>query len=197
MAKTATNRPDATLTERQKKWAASIKEGLERDTGKSLDQWAKIAKACPETTTTGRVRWLKAKHGIGVNRAATIIDAAFPSAMGWDDPGALLDALWKDEAQRAIYDRVESAVKKLDGAVVGPRKTVSTFSRKVQFAAAKPTKAGARLAFCLDPKVSRRVEATRKSEGFNERLKSALTLTKPAEVDAEIKALLKKAWENA
>jgi hypothetical protein len=193
MAKTAS----ATLTERQRKWFASVREGLERETGRSLEDWAKIARKCPETTSSGRVRWLKAKYGLGVNRAAMILDEAFPSAMGWDDPNALLDALWKDNAQRAIYDRIEAAAKKLDGAVVGPRKTVSTFSRKVQFAAAKPAKAGARLALALDPKTSNRLEPTRKGEGFNERLRAAVTVTKLADVDAEIKALLKQAWANA
>lgn len=188
---------DATLTERQKKWFASVKEGLLRDTGKSLDQWAKIAKTCPETTTSGRVRWLKEKHGLGVNRAATVIDAAFPSALGWDDPAALLDALWKDAGQRAIYDRIEAAARRLDGCVVGPRKTVSTFSRKVQFAAAKPTKAGVRIAMCIAPAESKRLEPVKKSEGFNERLTAATTLTKTSDVDADIKALMQKAWEKA
>ncbi len=187
----------STLTERQEKWFASVREGLERDTGKTLEQWAKIARACPETKTGARVKWLKETYGVGVNRAAAILDAAFPSAIGWDDPDAMLDALWKDKALRAIYDRIEAAAKKLDGAVVGPRKTVSTFSRKVQFAAAKPSKGVARLAFALDPKASKRLEPAKKSEGFNERLKAAVTLTKPADVDAEIKALMKQAWEHA
>jgi len=30
-----------------------------RDTGKTLDQWAAIAKKCPETKTSLRVKWLK------------------------------------------------------------------------------------------------------------------------------------------
>ena len=38
------------LTERQKKWFASVEASLERDTGKTLAQWVKIAKTCPETT---------------------------------------------------------------------------------------------------------------------------------------------------
>jgi hypothetical protein len=187
----------STLTERQQKWFASVREGLERDTGRTLEQWAEIARNCPETKTSGRVKWLKEKYGLGVNRAAAILEAAFPSATSWDDPDALLDALWKDRRLRAIYDRIEAAAKKLDGTVVGPRKTVSTFSRKVQYAAAKPHKGAARLALALDPKTSKRLEPTKKSEGFNERLKSAATLGKPADVDAEIKALLTKAWETA
>jgi hypothetical protein len=188
---------ETTLTERQQKWFASVREGIERDTGKTLEQWAKIARKCPETRTSARVKWLKENYGLGVNRAAAVLDAAFPSAMGWDDPDALLGNLWKDAKLRAIYDRIEAAAKKLGGTVVGPRKTVSTFSRKVQYAAAKPIKSGARLAFALDPKASSRLEAAKKSEGFNERLKAAVTLTKPADVDVEVKSLLKRAWETS
>ncbi|MEQ1932215.1 MAG: DUF4287 domain-containing protein, partial [Parvularculaceae bacterium] len=100
----AAAKPGATLTERQRKWFASVKEGLQRDTGKTLEQWAAIARKCPEETTTKRVRWLKAKYGIGVNRAAAILDAAFPSTIGWDAPDKMLDGLWKDAAQRAVYN---------------------------------------------------------------------------------------------
>ena len=197
MAKTPQPTPDATLTERQRKWFASVREGLERDTGRTLDAWVKIARACPETTTSGRVRWLKERYGLGVNRAATVLGAAFDEGASWDEPAALLDALWTDPALRAIYDRIESAVKKLPGAVVGPRKTVSTFSRKVQFAAMKPRKGAARLALSLPPSASKRLEPTGKSEGFNERLKAAVTLTGASDVDAEVKALLKRAFETA
>lgn len=187
----------SSLTERQRKWFASVREGLERETGKPLAEWVRIARRCPETTTRGRVAWLKKKYGLGVNRAAAILGAAFDDGPGWDEPDALLAALWKDPALRAIYDRIERAARKLPETTVGPRKTVSTFSRKVQFAAAKPAKGGARLAFCLDPAASKRLEPVRKSEGFNDRLKAAVTLSKAADVDGEIRKLLKDAWERA
>ena len=37
------------LTPRQQKWFASVQASLERDTGKTLDEWVAIAKSCPET----------------------------------------------------------------------------------------------------------------------------------------------------
>lgn len=37
------------LSERQRKWCASVVQGLEQDTGKSLADWVAIAKTCPET----------------------------------------------------------------------------------------------------------------------------------------------------
>ena len=55
------------LTERQKKWFASVREGLARDTGKSLEEWVAIAQACPETAprarlTDGRQRAARAPY---------------------------------------------------------------------------------------------------------------------------------------
>ena len=35
----------ANLTERQQKWFASVRAGLERDTGRSLTEWVEIARA--------------------------------------------------------------------------------------------------------------------------------------------------------
>ena len=39
----------SSLTERQRKWATTVREGFERDTGKTVEAWAEIARACPET----------------------------------------------------------------------------------------------------------------------------------------------------
>lgn len=187
----------AHLTERQAKWFASVREGLKRDTGKTLEQWAVIARKCPETKPAARVKWLKETYGLGVNRAATILDAAFPESIGWDDPKAMLEGLWKDPAHRAIYDRIENAAKALDGTVCGPRRTFSAFSRKVQYAAARPYKGAVRLGLAVPPHADPRLEGAKPNEGWSERLKSVLILTKPTDADARLKALLKQAWEKA
>src|SRR3954463_16764058 len=90
------------LTERQKKWFASVQASLERDTGKSLDEWVAIARTCPETKPRARALWLKDNHGLGVNRAAQILSAAFPDPEGWQEPEAVRAKLWADPASAAI-----------------------------------------------------------------------------------------------
>ena len=182
------------LTEQQKKWFASVREGLERDTGKTLEQWVKIARTCPETKPRARQQWLKDNYGIGVNRAATILDAAF-GGLGWDDPAALVAALWKDPAHLKIHDALAAAVGKLDGAIVGEKKTFTGFSRKYQFAAARPTKDGVRLGLAVDPKASKRLSAPKKNEGWSDRNKAVAVLTTVKDIDAELKSLLKAAYE--
>lgn len=183
------------LTERQKKWFASVEASLERDTGKTLAQWVAIAKTCPETTSGKQSAWLREHHGLGVNRAAHVLSAAFPKALGWDDAAGLRAALWTDPASTAILAAVETAVAGFDGLVTGQRKGFTAWSRNFQFAAVRPVKGGkARLGLCVTPDADPRLEAPR-NEGWSERLKAAVTLDSPGQVDAALKALLKQAWD--
>jgi len=183
------------LTEQQKKWFASLRAGLERDTGKSLADWIAIARTCPETKPRKQADWLREHHGLGVNRAMYVLSEAFPSAGGWDDAASLRAALWKDPASTAIFEAVEAAVQGFEGLVTGQRKGFSAWSRHYQFAAVRPIKGGkARLGLCVAPDADPRLEAP-KTEGWSERLKAAVTLDSPAEVDAALKALLQAAWD--
>jgi len=186
------------LTEQQQKWFASVRANLQRETGKTLEEWVEIVRReCRETKPKARTDWLKATYGIGVNRAATIFGVAFPSEMGWDDADGLRAALWTDPTSTAILDAVETTVAGFEGLVTGQRKTFTAWSRKSQFAALKPLKGGqAALGLAVTPDASPRLLEPR-NEGWSERLKAKLTLASPAEVDGEIKALLKTAWERS
>jgi hypothetical protein len=186
------------ITEQQKKWFASVRAGLERDTGKTLEQWAKIAKKCPETKPKARADWLRANYGLGVNRAAIVLDAAFSGDnMGWDNPEALVAALWKNPDHLKIHDALIAAVSKLDGVIIGEKKSFTGFSRKYQFAAARPTKDGVRLGLAVDPKSSKRLSPPKKNEGWSDRNKSTTVLNSVREIDADLKKLLKTAWESS
>lgn len=182
------------LTERQRKWFASVQASLERDTGRSLDEWVAIARACPETTPRKRAEWLREHHGLGQNRAAHVLSVAFPSP-GWDDADALRAALWTDPKALAILEAVAAEVAKLPDPITGQRKTFTAWSRNFQFAALKPVKGGtAVLGLAAPPDASPRLSAPR-NEGWSERLKSKLPLASPADVDAEVADLLRAAWE--
>jgi hypothetical protein len=185
------------LTERQQKWFASVEASLERDTGKSIAEWVKIAKKCPETTSGKRTHWLREKYGLGVNRIAHILSVAFPSGPSWDDPDALLDQLWKEKEGRAIYEAVAKLVRKeFPDAVIGPRKTFVSFSRKIQFAGIVPLRGGkAELGLPLPVNTSKRLSPM-KSRPWAEKHTAILELSSPKEVDAEVKRLLKLAWEK-
>ena len=186
------------LTERQQKWFASVQASLERDTGKTIDQWVEIVRRdCKETRPKARVDWLKAHYGLGVNRCAHILSVAFPAEMGWDDPDGQRAALWTDPSSTAVLEAVEAVVAGYPGLVTGQRKAFTAWSNKVQFAAAKPLKGGGlSLGLALTPDASPRL-STPKNESWSERLKAKLTLASPAEVDDEVSALLKAAWDRS
>ncbi len=187
-----------TLAERQKKWFASVKEGLARDTGKSLADWVAVARICPETSPRARLAWMKHHHGLGQNRASFVMSEAFPEAnrIG-EDVGAQRAALWTDPASAAILEALEKVVADLPGLITGQRKAFTVWSRGFQFAAAKLARGGVvMLGPAAAPDVSPRLIPP-KNEGWSERLKAKLVLAAPSEVDEDLKGLLKAAWENS
>ena len=52
------------------------------------------------------------------------------------------------------------------------------------------------LGLAVTPDADPRLEAP-KNESWSERLRSKLVLSGPSEVDASVKALLQKAWDNS
>ncbi len=187
-----------TLTPQQRKWFASVRDGLERETGKSLADWVAIARTCPETGHRARLKWFKDTHGLLQNRASYVLGEAFPSAEpGWREPDALREALWTDPAQRALFEAVEAAVQDFPDLVVGQRKGYSAWSRNYQFAAVRPVKGAARLGLVVAPDADPRLAPAKPNEGWSERLKSVLVLIEAADVDEGVRAQLKASWERS
>ena len=188
----------AVLTERQKKWFATVQANLEKKTGKPLADWVAIMKACPETAPRAQAAWLKAEHGVGQNHAAQILDGCRPAGgPGWDDPEALRAALWKDAASLAILEAVERVADGVEGVISGQRKGYTSFSRSVQFAAMRPLKGGrALLGLKLAPEVSPRLSPSARRESWSERLTATVELDAADQVDAEISRLFAQAADN-
>lgn len=189
---------DSVLTERQKKWFATVEANLEKNTGKPMAEWLKIMEGCPETRPRAQMAWLKATHGVGQNNACFILDGLKPAdAKGWDEPEALRAALWTDRGSLAILSAVERVAGDLDGVISGQRKGYTSFSRSVQFAAIRPIKGGkALLGLKLDPASSDRLTAWSKKESWSERLIAVIELDGPGAVNAEVAALFEAAAGN-
>lgn len=187
----------AGMTERQKKWFATVQANFEAQTGKPMAEWLEILKACPETTPGKQSAWLKANHGVGVNHAAYILSCAKPGDdPGWDDPEGLRTQLWKDAKSETILATLEALAGSVDGVVIGQRKSFTSFSRSVQFAAVRPLKGGrALLGLKLESEVSERLVPTRR-ESWSERLRSVVELADASEVDGEIERLFRAAAER-
>lgn len=189
--------PPANLTERQRKWFATVQANLEAQTGRSLDDWVEVMTSCPETAPKARTAWLKAEHGVGQNHAAHILAAADPGGSGWDDPDGLRAALWTDAGSLAILEAVERIAAELDGLVPTQRKGYSAWSRSVQFAALRPLKGGrALLGLKLEPEASVRLGTAVRKESWSERLTAVVELDDAAAVDGEIARVFGAAAER-
>lgn len=187
----------AHLTERQEKWFASVRDGLERDTGRSLADWVAIARGCPETAHRARLRWFKDIHGLLQNRASYVISEAFGDSMPWREPDALIDALWTDPASRALMEAVDARISALPEVIQTARKGYTAWSRKVQFAALRPLRGGrAAMGLAVCPDADPRLTA-RGSDSWSERLTARLTLQGVEDVDAELLDLVRTAWSGA
>lgn len=187
---------DTALTPKQKQWFAAVRAGLEAETGKTLEQWAAIARAtCPETAHRARLKWFKDVHGLGQNRASAILDAAFGS-IGWDAPDALRAALWGDPEQAAILAAIEASVGAFDAVTIGQRKAYTAFSRTYQFAALAPVKVGgARLGLALDPRAHAALAPAKSKEPWSERLRAVLIVPNAAAVKPAVRTLLRAAYD--
>lgn len=183
------------VTPKQANWFAKVREGLEQETGRTLEEWIEIARSCPETSHKKRLGWFKEVHGVGLNRASTILGAAFETGLGWDNPDGLLDHLWKTPELREIYDAIENYAKSLsDDVIVGPRKTFSGFSRKYQFAAARPVRGKVRLGIAVDPE-EHGLEKSKASDSWSDRLTSVIIVSSPDEINEQVKSLIQSAWK--
>ena len=184
-----------TLTEQQEKWFASIVASMQAETGKTLEEWIEIAKTAPDETHHKRVKWFKAAHGLGQNRASVVLMKAIPEAKTKDADAR--GALWKDAGQRAILEAIEARLEGWDGLVSPQRKGYTPWARKATFASAKPVKGGLLLGLAVPASADARLTASRGKEGWSERLTATVVLTDADEVDDGIEDLLKAAFEGS
>jgi Domain of unknown function (DUF4287)/Domain of unknown function (DUF5655) len=189
--------PEPNLTERQQKWFAAVQANLVKNTGKTMDAWVAIARQCPEIGQRAQLKWLKDNYGLLQNHGMQVLNELSGASKAWESPDALIAALWTDPASRAIFEAVDAAARRPNEVLQTARKSYTAWSRKVQFAAARPVKGGKlMLGLAGPPDASARLEAP-KNESWSERLKARTLLAAPAQVDAEITALLKGAWDRA
>jgi hypothetical protein len=189
--------PQPNLTERQAKWFESVRQSLERDTGRTLAEWVEIARTCPETAHRARLKWFKETYGLLQNRASHVLSEAFPPVMSWREPEALIDQLWTEPASRAIYEAVDAKALALEGAIRTARKGYTAWSRRVQFAALRPLKGGkAMLGLAVPPELVAGL-APRGSESWSERLHARIELASPDALTDIVATALRAAWEKA
>lgn len=116
---------------------AALFRNLEEKTGKSIDEWAALARASGAAKHKEMVAWIKTNHGLTHGYANQIAQKALAPEDA-PEPGsdALVDAQFAGAkaAMRPLYDLLLEKVKALGPDVeISPKKTCVSFRRNKQF----------------------------------------------------------------
>ena len=177
--------------------AASMVANLKEKTGKSLEQWVRIAKRSKLAKHGEIVKHLKAEHGLTHGYANLVAMEALKPAGGAAGSDDLVAAQFagKKQGLRPIYEALIAAVAKLGQDVeVAPKKTYVSLRRNKQFALIQPSTA-TRVDVGLNLKGTPPKGRLEASGSFNAMVSHRVRVESKGAVDAELKGWLKQAYE--
>lgn len=176
----------------------TMMDNLLKNTGKSLDEWKKIALASGFEKHGELVNFLKEKHGLGHGYANFIVHKAKSSDAGSaDDKSELVDNQYKGkENLRPFYETLMSGILKLgDDVEVAPKNSSVSLRRKKQFCLLEP-KTKTRLEVGLNMK-GVEPQGRLESYGSNTMCTHKIRIETEADVNQEVFDWIKKAYEQA
>jgi hypothetical protein len=178
---------------------ASMIANLKEKTGKSLDEWVKIARTSKLAKHGEIVKYLKTEHGIGHGYANLVAHQTLQA----DEPPAsdegLVDAQYAGpkSALRPIYDDLIAAVRKFGSDVeVSPKKTYVSLRRSKQFALIQPSTA-TRVDVGINLKGTPAKNRLEASGSFNAMVSHRVRVEAESDIDKELIGWLKQAYELA
>jgi hypothetical protein len=181
--------------------AAAMVANMKEKTGKTLEQWISIAKKSGQEKHGVLVKHLKSEHGLTHGFANLVAHKHLKSDAGSkaDSGTDLIAAQYAGPKAglKPIYDAVVKAVSGFGADVeFSPKKTYVSLRRNKQFALVQPsTKTRVDLGINLKGEsASGRLE---KSGSFNAMVSHRVRLEKPEDVDKDVKAWLKKAYQQS
>jgi hypothetical protein len=181
--------------------AAAMVANMKSKTGKTLEQWLAVAKKTGAGKHGQIVKALKADHGLTHGYANLVAhkllqsDAGSKTAEGTDLVAAQYSGPKAD--LKPIYDAVIKAVTSFGKDVeIAPKKSYVSLRRNKQFAIVQPS-TRTRVDLGINLKGEPAAGRLEKSGSFNAMVSHRVRLEKPADVDKDVKAWLKKAWAAA
>lgn len=174
------------------------KEKLERETGKSFEQWVRLGRTKGPKEAKALRTWYRTEHGHASMTAAWLAGHVLEAATEYGDPEPLVDALYSGahEKWRPVHEAVVDAIVALgDDVVVTACKTMVPAYRKHVFAELSPTSGGVQVELALgDVPFDGRLEAApRRMPG--DRLAHAVVVRSKKDVDRALKDWLAMAYE--
>lgn len=177
---------------------AKMIANLEERTGRSLDAWLGLAKASGQPRHGALVSWLKAEHGLGHGYANLVAHKTFASDAGSSDEADLMEAMFAGPkaAMRPAYDKAAAFVATLGGVEFAPKKGYVSLRRSKQFALLQPSTKD-RLDVGITLKGVEPEGRLEKAGSWNAMVTHRVRVASIDEVDAELEAWLRRAWEAA
>lgn len=179
--------------------ANSMIANMKEKTGKTLEQWIAIAKKSKAAKHGEIIKMLKSNHSMTHGFANLVAHKTLKS-----DAGSVSETTDLVAAQYAgpkadlqpIYDALIKAAKRCGNVEIAPKKAYVSLRRSKQFAIIQPsTKTRVDLGLNMQGESAKgRLEA---SGSFNSMVSHRVRLEKAADVDKDVKAWLKKAWDAA
>ena len=178
---------------------AKMEANIAEKTGKTVPQWLAVVTKSGLQKHGEIVKLLKADHGFTHGYANLVAHQALQSSAAHQDDGDLVAAQYAGDkaALKPVYDTVIKLVNGLGKDVeLAPKKGYVSLRRKKQFALVQPsTRTRVDLGINLKgKKPTGRLEA---SGSFNAMVSHRVRLESAKDVDAEVKAWLKEAYDAA
>lgn len=178
---------------------ATMIANMKDKTGKSLDEWLKLVAKAKQQRHGEIVSMLKTEHAMGHGFANLVAHKALASDAGSHDDGDLLDAQYAGAKAglKPVYDKLAKIIADFGSDIEFARKKAyMSLRRSKQFGLIQPSTA-TRLDLGLNLKgvaPSGRLEA---SGSWNAMCSHRIKLASAADVDADVKAWLKQAYDAA
>ena len=178
---------------------ATMIANMPEKTGKSLDQWLVIVGKAKLQKHGEIVKLLKADHGMTHGFANLVAHKALASDAGSQEEDDLLAAQYDGSkaALKPVYDKLAKMIAGFGKDVeFSPKKAYVSLRRSKQFGLIQPSTA-TRLDLGLNLKGVAPAGRLEASGSWNAMCTLRVKLASAADVDAEVKAWLKKAYDGA
>lgn len=176
---------------------ASMVANLKEKTGKSMEEWAAIVSRSKLEKHGEIVNFLKKEHGLTHGYANLVVHTARSSSAAASAEDDLIGAQYAGPkaALKPAYDALVKTVMAFGGDVeISPKKTYVSVRRSKQFAIFQPSTKD-RLDVGINLKGTPPQGRLEASGSFNAMVSHRVRLASAADVDAELKGWLKKAYE--
>jgi hypothetical protein len=181
------------------KAAQTMIDNLQKNTGKSLDEWIKIVKATGIEKHGEIVKHLKTEHGFTHGFANLVsMKARSADAGSAESTDQLIDDQYKNkENLREFYTKLIEEIKKFGSDVeIAPKRAYVSIRRKKQFALIQPS-TKTRLDVGINLKGVEPGGKLEASGSFNAMCSHRVRIESQGDVTAELFGWLKAAYEQA